>query len=82
MAENTINTRIQLKNDTEAHWDLAVNFIPRKGEAIVYSADSTHPFSRLKIGDGSTTVSNLPFVDAGTLGGAALSDLQIEVVRL
>jgi len=29
MAENTIKSRIQLKNDTEAHWDLAVNFIPK-----------------------------------------------------
>ena len=64
MANNTIKTRIQLKNDTEAHWDLATNFVPREGEAILYSADGTHPFSRLKIGDGSTTVTNLPFIAA------------------
>jgi len=64
MATNTIKTRIQLKNDTEAHWNLATNFIPRMGEVIIYSADDTHPFSRLKIGDGNTTVINLPFVGA------------------
>ena len=66
MAANTIKTRIQLKNDTEAHWDLATNFVPKQGEVIIYSADDTHPFSRLKIGDGETTVVNLPFINAGT----------------
>ena len=69
MATNTIKTRIQLKNDTEAHWDLATNFVPKHGEVIIYSADDTHPFSRLKVGDGNTTVVNLPFIDAATLNG-------------
>lgn len=64
MAGDTIKTRIQLKNDTETNWDKATNFVPRKGEAIIYLADGTHPFSRLKIGDGSTTVTNLPFIAA------------------
>lgn len=62
----TIKTRIQLKNDTEAHWNLATNFVPLMGEVIIYSADDTHPFSRLKVGDGVTTVENLPFIHAGT----------------
>ena len=75
MAENTIKSRIQLKNDTEAHWDLAVNFIPKKGELIIYSTDNAHSFCRLKVGDGSTTVSNLPFIDAGTLEGVDSSNI-------
>lgn len=58
-----------MKNDTEAHWNLATNFVPKQGEVIIYSADDTHPFSRLKVGDGNTTVSNLPFIDAATLNG-------------
>lgn len=62
MANKNFNTRIQLKNDIETNWNKATNFIPLKGEAIIYSADSTHPFSRLKIGDGVTVVSELPFV--------------------
>ena len=92
MATNTIKTRIQLKNDTEAHWDLATNFIPREGEAIIYSADGTHPFSRLKIGDGVTTVVNLPFIDSSTVNGytiqsdvpanAVFTDTRVEVIRL
>lgn len=64
-----IKERIQLKNDTEANWDKAKNFVPLKGEIIIYSADDTHPFSRLKVGDGNTTVNNLSFIDAATLNG-------------
>ena len=92
MASNTIKTRIQLKNDTEAHWDLATNFIPREGEAIIYSADGTHPFSRLKIGDGITNVTQLPFIDSGTVNNktvlsnvpadAVFTDTKVEVIRL
>ena len=74
-ANNTIKTRIRLKSDTEANWNKAgpkdgsAGFVPLQGELIVYSADATHPFSRLKVGDGSTNVVNLPFIDAGTLNG-------------
>lgn len=92
MAGNTIKTRIQLKNDTEAHWDLATNFVPREGEVIIYSADDTHPFSRLKVGDGKTNVINLPFIDSGTVNNktvlsnvpenAIFTDTKVEVIRL
>lgn len=67
-SNNTIKTRIKLKSDTEQKWS-ANPIIPLAGELIVYSADATHPFSRLKVGDGSTNVVNLPFIDAGTLNG-------------
>lgn len=73
--EKTIKTRIQLKNDTEDNWNRQVNFIPLKGEIIIYSADVSHPFSRLKIGDGNTTVVALPFIDAGTLNGKIFEDV-------
>lgn len=74
-SNNTIKTRIRLKSDTEANWNKAGpkdgsnGFVPLAGELIVYSADATHPFSRLKVGDGSTNVVNLPFIDSGTLNG-------------
>lgn len=67
MAVNTIKTRIQLKNDTEENWNKAINFVPLKGEVIIYSADDAHPFCRLKVGNGITTVSNLPFIYSNTL---------------
>lgn len=81
MASKTVNTRIQLKSDTEANWkksvliseggekNSGVSFVPLLGELIVYTADDAHPFSRLKVGDGSTNVVQLPFVDAGSLKG-------------
>lgn len=57
-----INARITLKHDTEAHWILATHFIPKAGEFILYDPDSTYDFTRVKVGDGSTTVTNLPFL--------------------
>lgn len=56
------NSRVQLKIDTTANWEKAVNFVPLKGEAIVYKdTDQT----RLKIGDGTTLVNNLDFIGGG-----------------
>ena len=57
------NVRFTLKNDTEENWKKAVNFIPKKGEPIIYNKDAKHNYSRIKIGDGSTKVSDLPFSD-------------------
>ena len=63
MAGTTVKTRIQLKNDTEENWNKTQGrFIPLKGEVIIYLTDDTHPFSRLKVGDGITSVVDLPFV--------------------
>ena len=62
MANNTVKARIQLKSDTEENWAKASRFIPLRGEVIIYLADDTHPFSRLKVGDGTTPVTDLPFV--------------------
>lgn len=61
MAERNLKTRIQNKHDTEANWNKAVTFIPLKGEIIVYDTDSNFAYERFKIGDGATTVVNLPF---------------------
>ena len=63
MTEKQINGRIVLKNDTEANWNKATNFIPKKGEIVIYNTDSSHTYTRFKIGDGTTTVINLPFVN-------------------
>lgn len=62
MSNKTINSRIQLKHDTEANWAKATNFIPLKGEVIVYDIDDTHTSPRVKIGDGTNKVFNLPFI--------------------
>lgn len=81
-ANNTIKTRIQLKSDTEANWNKAGpkegsnGFVPLAGELIVYTPDATHPFSRLKVGNGSTNIVDLPFIDAGTINGE-----EVEIVK-
>lgn len=62
MAEKVMNTRIMLKHDTEANWKKATVFIPKAGEVIIYDKDDTHTRPRIKIGDGQTLVSALPFV--------------------
>lgn len=75
MANSTVKTRIQLKNDTENNWNKALSFIPLAGEVIIYSPDDSHPFSRIKIGDGATTVINLPFIDATTINGVDINNI-------
>ena len=76
--EKKITSRIQQKHDVAANWAKATNFLPKKGEIIIYDAEynasgeETQPV-RCKIGDGSKTVNNLPFAvidyssDIGTL---------------
>lgn len=57
----SVKTRIKQKHDTTEHWNTANTngFKPLEGEIIVYS-----DVNRIKIGDGSNTVSNVPFLDA------------------
>lgn len=62
-SEKTMNARLQQKHDIEANWAKAVNFIPKIGEIIIYDADTTYQYARMKIGDGSTKVNDLPFVE-------------------
>lgn len=67
-ATNTLTSRIRLKADIEANW-IAHPIIPLAGELIIYSADATHSYTRLKVGDGTTNVNALPFIDSGTING-------------
>ena len=65
-AEKKITSRIQQKHDVAANWAKATNFIPKKGEIIIYDAEydsngSETQAVRFKIGDGTRTVNNLPF---------------------
>lgn len=78
-SSNTLRTRIQLKSDTESNWNLAGarGFVPLLGEMIIYSADDQHNYSRLKIGDGTTNIIYLPFIDSGTINGEVLPEQSI-----
>ena len=62
MATKNLKTRIQNKHDTEANWAKATTFKPLAGELIIYDKDSNNAKPWFKIGDGITTVTNLPFL--------------------
>lgn len=74
MAEKNIKTRIVHKCDIEANWLKATNFIPMKGEIIVYDIDENYNYERMKIGDGETVVSALPFV-IDTISDATIDNI-------
>ena len=78
----TFYTRIAQKHDTETNWKkIHSSFIPLAGEIIVYDADSTYNYPRIKIGNGvsngttvtGTTLGNLPFIDDGAIAEIASS---------
>ena len=58
MANVTVKTRIVNKHDTTANWNSRSTFIPKAGEIIIYT--DTH---KVKVGDGTSTISALPFID-------------------
>lgn len=58
---NIVEGRIQHKNDIEANWKKAVNFIPLEAEIVIYLPDEEHKTARIKVGDGITNVNDLPF---------------------
>ena len=72
MSEKTFKSRLVQKHDTEANWLKATNFIPKQGEIIIYDIDTTYNYERMKIGDGTTVVSSLPFTTATVLADAKL----------
>lgn len=68
MANNTFQGRIIQKHDTKANWDKATNFVPLKGEIIIYD-----DLKKIKIGDGVTKIGNLVFInDLDTINGKYL----------
>ena len=56
-----LNMRIIHTHDVQANWEKLVEFIPKAGELIVYDKDDLCSYERFKIGDGVTTLTNLPF---------------------
>lgn len=57
-----INARITFKHDIEANWKQATNFTPKAGELILYDPDAKYDYTRIKLGDGSKKVNELPFL--------------------
>lgn len=74
MANDTLNARVSHMHDVELNWNKCTKFIPMIGEVLVYDADDTHPYQRVKIGDGKTTVVNLPFLVDATVEDILFGD--------
>jgi hypothetical protein len=62
MKEQFLKTRISHKIDIEENWNKATNFIPLKGEIIIYDVDANNENRRIKIGDGVKNVIDLDFL--------------------
>lgn len=74
MADITLNTRIQLRNDTEANWLLVADTaIPLVGE-ICITNDGEHK-GQFKIGDGTSTWGALPYANGG-------ADIQVDASQV
>ena len=56
-----MKARVSQLYKTEAEWSGLPDFVPFKGEFVIFSPDKQHSYARLKIGDGSTPLKNLPF---------------------
>lgn len=73
MANKTYQGRIVQKHDSSANWAKATNFIPLKGEIIIYD-----DLNKIKIGDGTTKVNDLDFSsclpNGGTIGDTLVKD--------
>lgn len=67
MADKTLHARIINIHDTEQNWNQAKTFVPRAGEIVVYDVDEQHTYPRFKMGDGTTSVVDLPFTLDATI---------------
>ncbi len=62
-------TRIQQKHAPSEDWAKATNFTPLNGEIIIYT-----DVNRFKIGDGTTKVNDLKFVDENVVTNATFTN--------
>ena len=81
-----LNTRIQIKIDTENAWNLvSTTFVPLSGEMCIYRMNDGS--IRSKIGDGTTAVGSLAFDDEAVRGlistlSGTVSSLNTQVTEL
>jgi hypothetical protein len=83
MTEKRFKTRMQQKHDIEANWDRATDFIPMRGEIIVYDSEidvdgtllelpegrtDRYDYARFRIGDGRSYLKDLPFAGGESVG--------------
>lgn len=57
-----LNVRLLTKHAKALEWETS-NLVILDGEMIIYDPDETCSYARIKIGNGSLTAAELPFVD-------------------
>lgn len=62
---NVVKVRVAQSYDTEENWDKKTDFIPHRGEIILYAPNGDVPL-RMKVGDGTTQLAELPFLAFAT----------------
>ena len=82
MVEKVIPSRVKHLHDTEAKWNDKKDFIPKSGEMIIYDEDNTHAYKRIKLGDGTTLLQNLPFATISDVElTARLNEIQEQITQ-
>lgn len=56
-----MKARISQLHMTELEWLTYSSLVPEPGEFIIYDPDDTHPYARVKVGDGTRTLKELDF---------------------
>ena len=68
---STLAARLSQLHHTEAEWaKIHDKFIPKSGEIIIYDPDINTNHYRIKIGDGSTVLKNLAYLNDNILGAS------------
>ena len=62
--QKSILAQLVNRHDSESNWS-TYDPVPKQGEIIVYDKDTSYSYVRMKIGDGVTRASELPFIHAG-----------------
>ena len=69
---DTMKARISHLHKTEAEWSSLKAWKPSAGEFVIYDPDEQYQYARIKIGDGVTQLSDLPFF----IDSAIMANLQ------
>lgn len=64
--EKQLKGKVVFKHETEAVWHTSnnggpVEYVPAAGEKVLYDRDAKHDYTRIKYGDGTHIVAELPF---------------------
>lgn len=73
----TLKTKLLLRNDTTANWTTYQEMVLSKGEAGVewyIDATTKQTMTKLKIGDGTSTWAQLPYIQQGMIAASVTTD--------